>query len=569
MLRFPNPGSDISAFVRTYQSLFRALHHQSGFTLDDISKALIASNLATSSGHIGQEALKRSTRPDRSLDPLFNQSKMYSELFRILGWIHPAPGSKQRFVFSYLGAHIGLAESEPTLLVKECLLGIAYPNPYVEIKGSNLVRPISLIMLTAVALDGRITRDEIILGPMDIDDDRHKDSIDEMIDRLRLLRANPSVVNDTLTAKAVDLGIQVNTLHNYTRFPLGVLRWAGWTRPERNSGLFHVLTIEGMRLAVQLKNYYDIRTRDLKGFTDQEIDSFLQIATYRMLERAGYSLTELISELITLERNCHKVLSTLKIADTKLILFSPFQEWDPIRLEKIFTAYNGSSEPETSQIADEVRLRPGRPLTKDGGHVGLQDVSRDIKLGDPRSDVINRIQHYATIEHLELDEIVEKVVMDYKGTSKDKFYPAIEALFCFLGYNCEQSRIGVNYQRMDALILDDDDSVPIEIKSPNEQHFISVKGVRQALENKIVLVGRHYAKSKWDTTSLVVGYELPPDRSEVSNLVQDIYDTYKISIGVIDFRSLVNLAIIRLLLDKSPKADDFSKLRGIIQISDT
>ena len=69
---------------------------------------------------------------------------MYSELFRILGWIHPAPGSKQRFVFSYLGAHIGLAESEPTLLVKECLLGIAYPNPYVEIKGSNLVRPISL-----------------------------------------------------------------------------------------------------------------------------------------------------------------------------------------------------------------------------------------------------------------------------------------------------------------------------------------------------------------------------------------------------------------------------------------
>ena len=131
------------------------------------------------------------------------------------------------------------------------------------------------------------------LGPMDIDDDRHKDSIDEMIDRLRLLRANPSVVNDTLTAKATDLGIQVNTLHNYTRFPLGVLRWAGWTRPERNSGLFHVLTIEGMRLAVQLKNYYDIRTRDLKGFTDQEIDSFLQIATYRMLERAGYSLTEL------------------------------------------------------------------------------------------------------------------------------------------------------------------------------------------------------------------------------------------------------------------------------------
>jgi hypothetical protein len=68
MLRFPNPGSDISAFVRTYQSLFMALNQQPGFSLDDISKALIESNLATSSGHIGQEALKRSTRPDRTLD---------------------------------------------------------------------------------------------------------------------------------------------------------------------------------------------------------------------------------------------------------------------------------------------------------------------------------------------------------------------------------------------------------------------------------------------------------------------------------------------------------------------
>ncbi len=569
MLRFPNPGSDISAFVRTYQSLFSALHQQPGFSLDDISKALIASNLATSSGHIGQEALKRSTRPDRTLDPLFNQSKMYSELFRILGWIHPAPNSKQRFVFSYLGAHIGLAENEPTLLVRECLLGIAYPNPYVEIKGSNLVRPIPLIILTAVALDGRITRDEIILGPMDIDDDRHKDSVDEMINRLRFLRANSSVVDETLTAKAADLGIQVNTLHNYTRFPLGVLRWAGWTRSERNSGLFHVLTTEGMQLAGQLKNYYDIRTRDLKDFTDPQVDSFLRVATYRMLERAGYSLTEVLPELITLERNCHKVLSTLNIADTKRILFSPFQEWDPIQIEKIYPAYSGSAGPEPSPAVDEVRLRPGRPLMKDGGHVGLQEVSHDIKLGNLRSDIINRIQRYVEVERLKLDEIVEKVVMDYKGTSKDKFYPAIEALFCFLGYNCEQSRVGVNYQRMDALILDDNDSVPIEIKSPAEQQFISVKGVRQALENKIVLVGRKYAKSKWETTSLVVGYELPPDRSEVSNLVQDIYDTYKISIGVIDFRSLVTLALIRLLQDRAPKADDFSKLRGIIQISDT
>ena len=81
MLRFPNPGSTIANFVAVYSAAFKALNGRV-VDLDDNVRAVVAANLATSSGYVGDEAVSRSTREDRSRDPLFNQMKMYAELFR-------------------------------------------------------------------------------------------------------------------------------------------------------------------------------------------------------------------------------------------------------------------------------------------------------------------------------------------------------------------------------------------------------------------------------------------------------------------------------------------------------
>jgi hypothetical protein len=566
MLRFPNPGSDMSAFVRTFQALFRVLRTRLDFSLDDISGALVASGLATSSGYIGQEALRRSTRPDRSLDPLFNQSKMYSELLRILGWIHPLKTSRQRFTFSFLGSHVGLADFEPTLLVKECLLGIAYPNPLVVIKGSNFVRPIALILSIAAALEGRITRDEIILGPFDIDDDRRAESIGEMIEKLRSLRQDPNSVQEALRAKSTELGIQVNTLHNYTRFPLGVLRWAGWSRRVRDSVLFHVLTSEGMELVDRIKNSYDIRARDLTNYQTDEIDSFLQVAVYRMFERAGYSIAT--QELEAHEYRCRNVLRALGIDDTRRILFSPFQEYSPQDMARVFPSLKGDETSEVSQVSSPAYSRD-YPERGRISYVGLQPVSYKTVANELQSDIIDRICYYLQSEELGLDEAVKAVAAEYIDSSKDRFYPAVETIFRYLGYQCELSRVGVNYQRMDALIKHPTHSIPIEIKSPGEEEFISVKGVRQALENKVVLVARKYAPTQWETTTLLIGFELPADRSDVLNLVDDIYVAYNVSVGIIDFGSLIRLAAIEILQDRKPKDEDLFALRGILAISDS
>ena len=84
MIRFPNPGSDIDNFVAVYNAAFDQLYGQL-FDLDDFVAAVVKENLATSSGYMGKAAIARSTRPDRSRDPLYNQLKMYSEIFRALG----------------------------------------------------------------------------------------------------------------------------------------------------------------------------------------------------------------------------------------------------------------------------------------------------------------------------------------------------------------------------------------------------------------------------------------------------------------------------------------------------
>jgi hypothetical protein len=483
-----------------------------------------------------------------------------------MGWIHPTATSKQRFVFSYIGAHLAMADSEPTQLVKECLLGIAYPNPYVEIKGEDIVRPIPLILRTARILNDRITRDEIILGPMDIGDDRQTKAVSNMNARLLRLRDNRAAATEALGDKAKKLNIQINTLHNYTRFPLGVLRWAGWTKPERAIGLFDVLTIEGIRLAEELGNYYDIRAKDLINFASTEIDAFLQLATYRMLERAGY---ESHTELDSLEGQCETIMTKLKIENTKLILFSPFQEWNPKDIDRLYPAIHSACVTATEVNPGTDAVRPGRPLMGEAGHVRLEGAKAGKFHGNKYPDIIARIEHRCGSEGQDVEAIVEQVMTEYKGTAKDSFYPAVEEILSYLGFPCEGSRVGVNYQRMDALIVDEKESIPIEIKSPAEQQFISVKGVRQALENKIVLTARNYCQTEWDTTSLVVGYELPPNRSEVANLVDDIYDTYKIAIGIVDFRSLVRLALLKLRQNREPKPDDLRRLRGIIQINDT
>lgn len=224
MLRTANPGSDISTFIRIFIELFRALSDKPSFSLDDMTRVLIERNLATSCGFMGEAALQRSTRDDRSRDPLYNQSKMYSELYKMLGWINPTDQSALVFHFTMLGAHINEAHKDPMALFEECLLGSAFPNKIIDVTTPCHLRPYRTILRTINRMDGYICRDELIIGPLSLIDDRNKTHFEDMIKQLRDIRPNKTKLEQSIKALSTARKITHTTMGNYTRFPLALTR---------------------------------------------------------------------------------------------------------------------------------------------------------------------------------------------------------------------------------------------------------------------------------------------------------------------------------------------------------
>lgn len=566
MVRFPNPGSNIRSFITIYHEIYELLKEQEYFTLDDFTSALIMKNLATSCGYTGEEALKRSTRDDRSRDPLYNQSKMYSELYKILGWIHPRKKSRLQFTFTYLGAHVVEAKKDPWELFRRSVLGIAYPTPNIEVKSKQKIRPFTAIIRSMNELGGFMCRDEMIIGPLSLENDRDKDEFGRMINDLKSIRGSFSKLAEEVNKLSLSLKITSNTMGNYTRFPLGVLKWTGWAEDVNLSGVyektftFYRLTEYGREIANEIQNSHDMRGEDLTSLKEETRKALVLTTFYEMLEKSGFDMSEAFTEHKKEFEDIKKVYG-----DTRRILFSPFQELEPDYVQPLFPKVSGSSvsnnklkqlflkneaEIHNKQLKSSVQVKYGHDESRGSD----QDIER-IFLG-----LYNTEKDVTRVT----DIIKERLI----GANKEIFYPFVCKLFNVLGYNCKISRTGMNYQRWDAIIIDDIRSIPIEIKSPGEELFISVKAVRQALENKIVLVSRGQYKTTIDTTSLVVGYNTPNDRSEVNSLISDVYKAFNIVIGVIDFKSLLMLVGKMLLESKLHNMEELVKLQGIIDVRD-
>ena len=164
VFRFANPGSDIKKMISTYRTIYKELKDQDVFGHDDGRDAMIKYGLMSSSGAIGEEAVRRSEREDRSRDPLYNQHKMYSEVFRMLGWYKPGT-QRTNFRFTEFGEYISEASDNLGDNIFEfCATHIASPSPLVEVKGGNVLRPFAILLRLANDLGGVITKDEIIWG---------------------------------------------------------------------------------------------------------------------------------------------------------------------------------------------------------------------------------------------------------------------------------------------------------------------------------------------------------------------------------------------------------------------
>lgn len=340
LFRFSNAVSDISKFIQTYRSLyenFSILPEGSSFNHDDAGAFLALNGLASSQGAIGQTALERSRRPDRSRDPLYNQHKMYSEIYRMLGWYEP--GTMQtNFRMTEFGEYVYSSikdSNEERNLFALNILHIASPNAMTEVRGQNILRPFPLILRLALRLGGCICRDEIILGVLACNDDRVPNIVDTTAEYiLSLRRQGKGALETAINALNKDNGFSTAaTSQNYTRFPIAAMKWTGWAEGINMKGIygntsmaFLRLTPSGTKIAQELEDAVDIRMEDIKSYSPNIQASFIMWSNLHQLEMLGYDLSDYALAKKQLQANAALIFNKFGISNTKRLLFFGYQE---------------------------------------------------------------------------------------------------------------------------------------------------------------------------------------------------------------------------------------------------
>lgn len=345
VLRLPNPKGNIDSFVAAYVALHAELSGHDDFNIDDGVAALIRRRMLSSSGAVGEEALRRSTRDDRSRDPLFNQVKMFSELYRLLGWLH-STSSKARFRCTQLGKYVALYDGDVRrALVEESLIGITLPSQHSENLGVVNQRPFALLLMLMSSLDDELTRDELILALYTIADDLRPGVTERRIALIRELRRERKYSNVMSLLQQAAGRRQVNTLQNYTRFMIGSMRRLGWTVTDRRLGpynrslVFDRLTPRGAQLAASVSGRTDIRTPHLTGASTDSRVKLCVAGFFGMLARAGVALEpeHRAAAHDALESARADVAALATSGRFEDLQFSPYQQADAAALKRAET----------------------------------------------------------------------------------------------------------------------------------------------------------------------------------------------------------------------------------------
>lgn len=571
MLRFPNPGSTISNFVAVFSAAFVRYKGQV-VNLDDIVQAAVDANLATSSGHMGKEAITRSMRADRSRDPLYNQMKMYAELFRSLGWLRSTSNSALNFTFTLLGEQVVAAGRQWKPILGEAVLGMAYPSYVLDVRGSHNVRPFAAILRTMLACDECLSRDEMIVGPLSASSDRSGADMQKIARRIIDSRASRDKATTALKAVEAKRGIQTNTLRNYTRWPIAVLRDLGWAekgrvsyRESNNSFQVHRLTALGKQKAQLLEKMVDLRIDQVDLLTFDQKRALSRHAHFAMLERAGFDLASVAQQLQRDEETTREALRALGIQEEKPILFSPFQALSIEDSSAIFPA------PQAAPIGRTVPAVIGGQNMGRGSrdHLFVKPkfvVSSEAETDSAELHTLKAQLLYYKDKYSSLQSAAHAFANSRRKDRQAQFYPLVTHFFQILGFNSDYSRAGVNYQRWDAFVWLHGFAVPIEIKSPTEELYLSTKAIRQAIENKVILLSRGGINTHRDVSTLIVGYQIPNERGDMSTLIDDVNSTFGFKIGVLDLSSLAHLAMRAAADSVSIEEHQLSHLKGFLSV---
>ena len=539
MIRFRNPGTQYTTQVQVFRELYKEYKDAPSFDLDDMAATIAKTKLMTAYGYAGDAALALSNTENDSLNSTKMNAKMYAEVFRLLGWVTSAGDNSYPLVFTYIGEHAALAD-DVLPLYEQCVLGINNPQEIMDVKYDEKVRFFKATLFSLQDLGGIMYKHELCLGPMSIDD-LDKSQYNRMITYLKKLRGSYGRYQDAYQALCDDLGVKPTLPDNSTRLPIAFMKTCGWVESQRTRKLYPpksleclCLTQHGADLANSLREVKDLRMDEYYSYPEHTRNSLIRLGVYSMLLRAGYDTSPVQETMRQDQVVCADILNG------KELLFSPYQTLHRSVVDEALGIHREIAGTQThTDVLPDIKRTDANvnniclTISTNGAH-----STSDVEV----NSFVQQVLDAKSVGERKKD-IIDKIFDDSITDTQTKFYPLVAMLFRVMGLDCQASRPGDNGARWDAIIVDSEESIPIEIKSPTEEQHLSLKAIRQALENKVILLSRGTHPTLPETTSLAVGYYLPNDRAEVTNLMSDFKTAFGYNIGIIDLKTLLTIAV--------------------------
>ena len=570
MIRFRNPGTQYSTQVQVIKQLYEALHNQAFFTLEDMAVVIAQGRLMTAYGYAGDDALRLSNTDQESMNSALMNAKMYAEVFRMLGWVTPySEKASYPLVFTYIGVHVALSTGDCSKLYEQCVLGINNPTQLTDkMRYDEKVRFFKCALRSFIDLGGIMYKHELCLGPMSINDE-DETAYRKMIQYIKSLRGDYKRLKKAFEDLASSLGMKPTPVDNCTRLPIAFMKSCNWLESVQNKSLYGKsmsclkITEHGIKIYESIKDMYDLRLDQYLDLDEHTQHSMIRLGTYSMLLRAGYDLSAVQDLMAADKRQCEKIIGD------KDLLFSPAQTIRRTQVEKALGFKMGSgvaSQYHIDTFDSAVEEREALSNTQVWKLNIPEDAATQLLTSSEDTDFLQRVNRL--VEAGKTSRVIVNTLFDYYiDATQTTFYPLIATLFKIMGFDCSFSRPGDNGARWDAIIDDPQRSIPIEIKSPTEEQHLSIKAIRQALENKIILLSRKTHMTTPDVSTLAVGYYMPNERAEVTRLISDFKETYGYRIGVIDLKSLLSIAVSILVDGKGFDKEQLYQLEGLVNAS--
>lgn len=562
MIKFRNSGCDMATQVGIMRALY-AEYNDKYFGLDEFAKVAVNNNLLTAYGYTGDMAMSLSNVEDESRNSTKMNAKMYAEIFRHLGWLSSyQEKSAYPLIVTELGRYVATS-SNPVRLYEQCLLGINNPQEIISgVKYDEHVRFFVCALRTLSELDGVMHKHELCMGPMSVNDNIVIE-YNSMVQRLRDVRGDHSRLMAEWAKLCSSLNMKSSSVDNQTRFPVAALKTCGWVEQVQDDTIFQPkklrcikLTDRGREILSQVEECKDLRLDEFKTYDKQTQDALIRFGFYRMLGRANYDLSPV-------ENKIRKDRETVdSVTEGRDLLFSPFQT---LRWRRVNEALGLDTPSYVQAVSSSIDA-----AQRGSGETTRLEVTKKTLVGESNSPIAcNLKSQICMLRNMGKSEveIVDTLFQDERRSNQDRFYPLVGAMFNMLGFDCRVSRQGDNGSRMDAIIIGPGNAVPIEIESPGEEEYISIKAVKQAAENKIILLSRKQYPTSVSATSLVVGYHAPNERAEVSSLIDAFKNAYGINVGVISYDVLLKLVVRAVIDGHTIKPDQLESIKGFADVT--